>query len=71
MYQQMIREQLAQQGYIGQFDPRHVEAWMRQEHSTLDALSANQFASEVTAAVACVMESGSEISERLARCEGL
>lgn len=52
-------------------DPRHVEAWMRLEHSTLDALTAAQFQSEVCIANACITDAGAAESEALARSYGL
>ena len=54
-----------------EYDPAHVEAWMRLEHDTLDALDATRFASEVKAAVACVLEAGTEQTDQLARSYGL
>lgn len=55
MYQTMIREELAKMGRIGT-DPRHVEAYMRLEHSTLDGL--RSFAGSVRAAVRAMDEEG-------------
>lgn len=52
-------------------DPRHVEAWMRLEHGTLDHLDAARFESEVCAANACITEAGAEESEALAASYGL
>lgn len=54
MYRQMIREVLARIGRIGT-DPRHVEAYMRLEHPTLDGLSREAFAREVEAGAVCAM----------------
>ncbi|MDE2104342.1 MAG: hypothetical protein KGL39_44300 [Patescibacteria group bacterium] len=71
MYQQIIREVLAKQGSIGRYDPRHIEGYMRLEHSTLDGLSRSQFASEVAISAACVDEGGIEAAERNARSFGL
>lgn len=48
-------------------DPRHVEAFMRLEHSTLDGLSALQFNEEVAIAVECVRTVGKESAEETAR----
>lgn len=70
-YQVMIREILASGGQIGRYDPRHVEAWMRSEHGTLDALSRGRFASEVRIAAQCIDEAGVSVSESLAKSEGL
>jgi hypothetical protein len=69
MYQQMIRQELAHEGHIG-LDPRHVEAWMRLEHGTLDALSGIEFQQEVAAVVDCILVDG-PASERLAQSYGL
>lgn len=69
-YQQAIRESMAKQGRVGAADPRHVEAWMRVEHGTLDALSAGQFDREVMIGVACAIDDPAT-SERLAAAEGL
>ena len=69
-YSQMIRESLAAQGLLGH-DVRHVEAFLRLEHGTLDALSPAAFAREVAAAAACVDEAGPALSEDLATSHGL
>ena len=47
-----IRNEIAKQGKIG-IDPRHVEAFMRLEHSTLDGLSKSQFSNEVSIGIQC------------------
>lgn len=70
MYEEMIREALARVGLIG-VEPRHVEAWMRLEHGTLDALGEPQFQEEVEIAAMCVKEAGAERSEGLAKSYGL
>lgn len=49
------------------YDPRHVEAYMRLAHSTLDGLSAEQFAREVGFAVHSVNFGGPELAELLAQ----
>ena len=46
-YSDTIRQCLATSGHVGQYDPLHIEAYMRLEHSTLDHLSPSQFADEV------------------------
>jgi hypothetical protein len=71
MYQQMIRERLASMGYIGKYDPRHIEAYMRLEHSTLDGLSYAQFNKEIKTSMECVNLDGTENAESLARSYGL
>lgn len=70
MYQELIREHAARLGRIG-VDSRHVEAWMRVEHPTLDALGPAQFQDEVAAAIACIDTVGAEQSEALAGSFGL
>jgi hypothetical protein len=65
MYRDLIRQTLARLGALGA-DPRHVEAWMRLEHSRLDHLSAAAFAREVALAVECIRASTSEENDSLA-----
>lgn len=52
-------------------DPRHVEAWMRIAHGTLDQLGPAEFESEVCVANACIAEAGETESEALAVSYGL
>ena len=54
-----------------QYDPRHVEAYMRTQHSTLDHLSPRYFRSEVRIAMSCIDEGGIEMAERIAQSFGL
>ncbi len=70
MYQQTIREMAALVGRIG-VNPRHVEAWMRLEHATLDWMDRERFRDEVEVAIACIDHAGTEQSEALARSLGL
>ncbi len=70
-YAQTIRETLARIGRIGAADPRHLEAWMRLEHSTLDGLSPAQFTSEVAIALQCIEAGPLADSEALAQSFGL
>ena len=70
MYQQYIREELAKTGNLG-YDPRHIEAFMRLEHSTLDGLSPSRFRTEVLIGVECVNHCGETESESLAKSFGL
>lgn len=56
---------------VGDLDPRHVEAFMRDKHGTLDALSTTEFSAEARKAAACVDEGGTEMAERLAKSFGL
>ena len=53
------------------YSPRHIEAWMRSEHGTLDRLSKAAFRSEVSIALSCIDEAGVEQSEQLAKSYGL
>ena len=69
-YQKMIREVLARSGKVG-VNPRHVEAWMRVEYPTLDAMSAGRFVDEVIVAADCVAHAGPAESEALAASFGL
>lgn len=52
-------------------DPRHIEAFMRSEHGTLDALSPSRFRAEVKIAAMCVDEGGKDMAERIAKSYGL
>lgn len=54
-----------------QVDPRHVEAWMREEHPTLDHLSPAAFQREVAVAVELIAIVGTQQSESLAQSRGL
>ncbi|MGE0229469.1 MAG: hypothetical protein AB7U23_13280 [Dehalococcoidia bacterium] len=69
-YRQTIREHLAQAGRLG-VDPRHVEAWMRIEHPTLDALTPAAFRAEALVAADCTTDAGPTPSEALAASLGL
>jgi len=52
-------------------NPRHIEAWMRVKHPTLDNLYPEEFAEDVLIAAACIDEVGDEESEELAQSMGL
>lgn len=52
-------------------DPRHVEAWMRVAHPTLDGLSSVQFDYEVLIAVGCLDAWPPKDNDRLAETFGL
>jgi hypothetical protein len=71
IYQKTIRESMAAAGRIAAADPRHVEAWMRLEHPTLDALSRSQFDAEVRIALECIAAGPLADSETLATSMGL
>lgn len=49
-----------------EYDPRHVEAYIRLEHGTLDALSREQFSREVRISCACIDTAGIKAAEDLA-----
>ena len=49
-----------------EYDPRHIESWIRIEHPTLDGLGYNRFRNEIFIAVECIDETGQEASEQLA-----
>lgn len=63
------RDQIAK--LLPSADPRHLEAWMRSEHGTLDALSEAEFSAAVRRAWACIDQAGAEMSEQLAKSYGL
>jgi hypothetical protein len=69
-YRDSIAQEIARKGHIG-IDPRHVEAYMRLEHSTLDGLSAIQFKKEVLIGIDCTIADGIINAERLAKSFGL
>ena len=52
-------------------DPAHVEAWMRLEYGTLDALSPARFAAEVSTALECIEHAGLDECDKLAHSYGL
>lgn len=70
-YQDEIRTILAAAGDLPRVEPRIIEAWMRVEHGTLDALTARQFREEVVIATFCARDAGDDANERLARSYGL
>ena len=52
-------------------DPAHIEAWMRLEYGTLDALSPARFAAEVSTALECIEHAGLDECDKLAHSYGL
>lgn len=52
-------------------DPRHVEAYIRVKHSTLNVLSWSEIRRECRIAVDCIKAGGVDAAERLARSFGL
>ena len=64
-YQRFIAE------HIHDTDPRHVEAWMRLGHPTLDGLSRSEFLAAVYEALGQVQDARAAESEALATSSGL
>lgn len=56
---------------VPEADPRHVEAFMRLEHPTLDGLAPSRFDAEARICAVCVHEAGPAESEALAASYGL
>jgi hypothetical protein len=69
-YQKHIAE-ITQRLGKGHLDPRHIEAYIRLEHPTLNGLSAEHFEQEVRTGIACCDAVGEERAEALARSFGL
>ena len=69
-YATVIRQHAAALGFLAA-DPAHVEAWMRIEHPTLDALSPGEFRREVAAAIECARASTLAENDALAASFGL
>lgn len=69
MYKEIIKRLLEQQE--SDVDPRHVEAWMRLQHGTLDSLGPSEMESEVEIAALCIDHGGVDSSEELAQSFGL
>lgn len=53
------------------YDPRHIEAYMRIQYSTLDHLDRATFRREAKIAAACIDEGGVEMAEATAKSYGL
>ena len=64
-YQRFIAE------HVRDTDPRHVEAWMRTAHPTLDGLSRSEFLAAMYEALGPVQDAGVTESEALAASFGL
>ena len=72
IYQQMIKETLAKMGRVDAMKDAHVvEAWMRLEHGTLDALGGARWTRAVREAIECYDTASIEESEGLAKSYGL
>ncbi|MFA7332453.1 MAG: hypothetical protein WC326_15395 [Candidatus Delongbacteria bacterium] len=65
MYEQMIKEELARQGWVD-LSSRWVEGWMRLELGCLDWLDKDRFQREVALAAACTRASTEHENETLA-----
>ncbi len=65
-YARLIRDDLTTLGFIGRYDPRHIEAYMRLECGTLDGMSAFTFSVEVRLAAECIDAGGMAAAESLA-----
>ena len=70
-YQHQIKRALCGNIFGSNVEPRLVEAWMRLEHPTLDALSPADFNRLAAVASRCVYEAGLPESEALAISMGL
>lgn len=70
-YQQRIRMRLAETGHVGKYEPRHIEAYMRVEHGTLDGMDRQQFNADIEIARQCVDAGGVDAAELLAESYGL
>ena len=70
-YQDEITTILAAAGDLPRVEARIIEAWMRVEHGTLDALTARQFREEVVVAAFCARDASDDQNEALARSYGL
>jgi hypothetical protein len=70
-YRERIAGIIESHGFTGIIDPRFVEAWMRVERSTFDALSENQFDDLANESIELVINTTSDVSERLAQSFGL
>jgi hypothetical protein len=66
-YQEIIREALTGRDY----DPRHIEAFMRLQYGTLNHLSLDDFEREIEICIACIGLMGKESAEETARSFGL
>ena len=64
MYQKSIKQLLLEVYKRTDIDPRHVEGYMRLQHSTLDGLSKKQFAEEVEIGIMCVDMDGIKNAEQ-------
>lgn len=70
-YAARIEAMIEAEGVRVEFDVRHVEAYMRAGHPTLDGLSTLEFRDEVRLALMCIEATGRQNAEDLARSYGL
>lgn len=68
-YQRLITRILRKAALVA--DPRHVEAYMRLRHGTLDSLSKKLFENDVIVCVGVVNKVGPTEAEDIARSFGL
>jgi hypothetical protein len=66
-----VRQSAVHGHHVRETDPRHVEAWMRLAHPTLDGLSRSEFLAAMYEALAQVQDAGPTESEALAASFGL
>lgn len=66
-YQNLIKEMLNTRDY----DPRHIEALMRLQYSTLDHLTRDDFRREVALCAQCIDAMGKSAAEWNAKRYGL
>jgi len=70
--QTYLQRQLVEKKMIPQdVDARHVEAYVRLNHATINHLSWGEIRREVRIALGCIREGGAEAAERCARSFGL
>ena len=71
MYRKLITDILEIAGLTGVYSVRAIEAFMRDEHGTLDNLSRPQFIAEVRMACSMIEEFGERYAETLADSYGI
>ena len=54
-----------------EYDVRHVEAYIRLAHPTLDGLSYQELREDIRVALMCIKKDGTIVAERLAQSYGL
>ena len=69
-YAMMIQEHATLLGFASR-NPAHIEAWMRIEHGTRDALSPAQSRDEVLVTIGCVHATAPAETDALAESFGL